>query len=161
VERFDTGRSLERLTVAIIVSLGKEAEEEFMQSANQTAGPSKKKLWAGRVISALPVLMLLFSGVAKLLKPPAVVQGFAHYGYQESVIVLIAVLELSCTVIYVIPRTAVLGAILMTGYLGGATATNVRVGDPSFFVTITLGILLWGGLYLRDQGVRALIPLRN
>ena len=132
-----------------------------MQSANQTTGPSKNKLWAGRVLSALPVLMLLFSGVMKLFKPPAVLQGFAHYGYQESFIVVIAVLELSCTVIYAIPRTAVLGAILMTGYLGGATASNVRVGDPSSFVTITLGILVWAGLYLRDQGVRALIPLRK
>jgi len=132
-----------------------------MQSATQTTGPSKNKLWAGRVLSALPVLMLLFSGVMKLFKPPAVLQGFAHYGYQESFIVVIAVLELSCTVIYAIPRTAVLGAILITGYLGGATASNVRVGDPSSFVTITLGILVWAGLYLRDQGVRALIPLRK
>ncbi|SRR6266536_5836819 len=132
-----------------------KAGEEFIKSANQHAGPSKKKLWAGRIISTLPVLMLLFSGAAKLLKPPAVVQGFAHYGYQESFIVVIALLDLSCTVIYLIPRTAVLGAILMTGYLAGATASNVRVGDSSFFVTITLGILVWGGLYLRDQGVRA------
>jgi uncharacterized membrane protein YphA (DoxX/SURF4 family) len=115
----------------------------------------------GRIVSALPILMLLFSGAMKLMKPPAVLQGFAHYGYPESLIVVIGILELTCTIIYLIPRTSVLGAILMTAYLGGATATNVRVGDPSFFITVTLGVLVWCGLYLRDEWVRALIPLRK
>jgi len=135
-------------------------KEKFMQSATQTAPVSSKKLWAGRIISALPVLLLLFSGVMKLMKPAPVVQGFAHFGYPESLALSIGILELACTVVYVIPRTSVLGAILLTGYLGGATATHVRIGDP-FFVPVGLGVLVWGGLFLRDDRLRALIPLRS
>lgn len=132
-------------------------EEEFMQSAAPTAAVSNKRLWAGRIISALPVLLLLFSGVLKLIKPVSVLQGFARYGYPNNMILVIGLLELSCTVVYAIPRTSVLGAILLTGYLGGATATNVRVGDPSFFMTVLLGVLAWIGLYLRDDRLRGLI----
>ena len=132
-----------------------------MPSATQSAPVSKKMLWAGRIISAVPVLLLLFSGVMKLMKPLPVVQGFARYGYPENLIVVIGMLEISCTVVYAIPRLSVLGAILLTGYLGGATATNVRVGDPSFMATATLGVLVWLGLYLRDGRVRALLPWRG
>ena len=132
-----------------------------MQSATQTAPVSKKKLWAGRIISALPVLLLLLSGVMKLMKPAPLVQGFAQFGYPESLILKIGILEIFCTVVYMIPRTSVLGAILMTGYLGGATATNVRVGDPSSFIPVLVGVLVWAGLYLRDDRLRALIPLRS
>ena len=122
---------------------------------------SNKSLWAGRVVSALPALGLLFSAIMKLMKPPTVLQGFIHFGYPQNLIVVIALLELGSTIIYMIPRLSVLGAILMTGYLGGATATNVRIGDPSFLITVTLGVLVWFGLYLRDERLRALIPLRN
>lgn len=132
-----------------------------MQSDTQTSSVSKTRLWAGRIISALPVLLLLFSGVMKLAKPAPVVQGFAHFGYPESLVLSIGILELACTAVYMIPRTAILGAILLTGYLGGATATNVRVGDPLFFVPAFLGVLVWGGLFLRDDRLRALIPLRS
>jgi len=134
---------------------------EIVQPAAQTAPVSKKQLWAGRIISALPVLLLLFSGVMKLLKPAPVVQGFAHYGYPESLIVVIGILEIACTLVYVIPQTSYLGAILMTAYLGGATASNVRVGDPSYLVTVILGVLVWAGLYLRDPRLRAFLPLRS
>jgi DoxX-like family len=85
----------------------------------------------------------------------------ARYGYPQNLIPIIGVLELACTAVYAVPRTAVLGAILVAAYLGGATATNVRIGDPSFIVTSFLGILAWGGLYLRDDRVRALIPHRT
>jgi hypothetical protein len=132
-----------------------------MQPSVETAPVSKKQLWAGRVISALPVLMLLLSGVMKLLKPVSVVAGFAHYGYPESQIVLLGILEIACTLVYVIPQTSYLGAILMTAYLGGATASNVRVGDPSYLATVILGILVWGGLFLRDARLRALLPFRS
>lgn len=132
-----------------------------MQAATQSVPSSKTGFWAGCIISALPVLLLVFSAAMKLMKPVPVVQGFARYGYPESRILVIAILELSCSVIYAIPRTSVLGAILLTGYLGGATATNVRIGDSSFLVTVTLGILVWLGLYLRDGRLRALIPLRS
>lgn len=121
---------------------------------------SKKMLWAGRIVSALPVLMLVFSAVIKLIKPTEVVAEFARLGYPESLVVGIGILELVCTVIYIVPRTSVLGAILLTGYLGGATATHVRVGDP-FIPPVLGGALVWAGLYLRDARIRALIPLRS
>jgi hypothetical protein len=105
--------------------------------------------------------MLAMSAVMKLLRLPAVVQGFAQYGLPTSQMVLIGILELSCAIIYAIPRTAVLGAILMTGYLGGATLTNVRVGSPQFVGPIILGVLVWAGLFFRDERIRALIPLRK
>jgi uncharacterized membrane protein YphA (DoxX/SURF4 family) len=136
-------------------------EDEPVQVNTQTVPVSQKMLWAGRIVSTLPVLMLLFSGIMKVMKPAPVVQGFARYGYPERLILLIAFLEIGCTILYVIPRTTVLGAILMTGYLGGATASNVRIGDPSFVITVILGILVWLGLYLRDQRLRPLIPLRS
>jgi len=132
-----------------------------MTSVAQTAPVSKKKIWAGRIISAIPALLLLFSGAMKLMKPAPVLQGFAHFGYPESVIITIGILEVACTIVYLIPRTSILGAILMTGYLGGATASNVRVGDPASYMTVLLGVLVWGGLYLREDRLRALLPLRS
>ncbi len=85
----------------------------------------------------------------------------AHYGYPDSLVVIIGILEVACTIVYLIPRTSVLGAILLTGYLGGATATNVRIFDSSYVVTVVLGVLVWGGLFVRDNRLRALIPLRR
>lgn len=117
-------------------------------------------LWAGRIMSALPVLLLLFSGVTKLVQPTAVIEGFTRLGYPAHSALGIGFLEIICTVLYVIPQTSVLGAIVLTGYLGGATATHVRVGDP-FFGPILLGVLLWGGLYVRDERLRALLPLQR
>jgi len=131
-----------------------------MRSDTQTAHVSKKMLWAGRILSALPVLMLLFSGVMKLVKPAAVLEGFVGLGFPESFALGIGIVEIACAVLYVIPRTSVLGAILLTGYLGGATATHVRIGEP-IFIPIVLGVLVWGGLYLRDERLRALLPLRQ
>jgi len=118
-------------------------------------------IWTGRVISAIPVLLMLLSAAMKLAKPAPVVQGFARFGYAESQILMLGVIELLACIVYLIPRTAVLGAILMTGYLGGATATNVRVGDPSYIMTVVLGVMVWGGLFFRDERVRALIPFRR
>jgi DoxX-like family len=131
------------------------------QSAAPAVPTSKKMLWAGRVISAVPVLLMLFSAVLKLVKAAPVVQGLPRYGYPESLIVIIGVLELLSCIVYLIPSTTVLGAILMTGYLGGATATNVRVGDPSYIMTVLLGVFVWGGLFFRDARLRALIPFRR
>jgi len=126
----------------------------------QTDPLSKKMLWAGYIISALPVLLLFFSGAMKLVKSGSVVEGFVRFGYPESVAFAIGIVELACAALYVIPRTSVLGAILLTGYLGGATATHLRIGDP-FFVPIVLGVMVWGGLFLRDARLRALLPLRS
>lgn len=121
---------------------------------------SKKQLWAGRILSAVPVLMLLFSAAMKFAKPPAFVEEFARLGYPERLALGIGILELACAVVYAIPRTTVLGAILVTAYLGAATATHVRVGDP-FYMPVLLGVLVWTGLFLRDERLRALLPLRR
>jgi hypothetical protein len=120
---------------------------------------TKQMLWAGYVMSALPVLMLLFSGILKLVKPASVAEGFTHLGYDDNLALGLGLAELLSTLLYVIPRTTVLGAILLTGYLGGATATHLRIGEP-FHMAVLLGVLLWGGLYLRDERLRQLIPLR-
>jgi hypothetical protein len=120
-----------------------------------------KILWAGRILSALAALPLAFSGAMKLSGSPAVSDVFVgKFGYPASTIVTIGILELCCLVAFVIPGTAVLGATLLTGYLGGAIATHVRVGDP-FVVPLVLGMLVWAGIYLRDARLRALIPLRR
>ena len=134
-----------------------------MQSGIQTAAISPKMLWAGRIISALPALFLLFDGIAKLFKPAFVVEGTLKYGYAESVIIPLGIVLTLCTILYLIPRTAVLGAILLTGYLGGAVNTHVRAGEGWFPILfpVIFGVLLWGGLYLRDARLRALIPLRS
>jgi hypothetical protein len=124
----------------------------------------RKTLWAGRILSALPVLFLLMDGIMKLVKPEPVVKATIELGYPESVIVTLGIILLVCVIFYVVPRTAVLGAILLTGYLGGAIATHVRVGNPLFshiLFPVYLAVLIWVGLLLRDPRLRAFIPLRN
>jgi DoxX-like family len=133
-------------------------------SATQMAPNSKGRLWTGRILSAVPVLFLLMDGVMKLVKPESVLRATVQLGYPESVIFGLGIVLLVCVILYVIPRTAVLGAILLTGYLGGAVATHVRVGDPLFshiLFPVYVAILVWGGLYLREERLRALIPLRS
>ena len=134
-----------------------------MQSTTAAAHVSKTALWAGRIISALAALFLLFDGVMKLVKPAFVIEKTIELGYREDVIVGLGIVLTACTVLYVIPRTSVLGAILLTGYLGGAVATHLRVGDPIFPIVfpVICGVLIWGGLYLRDDRLRSLVPLRT
>lgn len=124
---------------------------------------SKKALWAGYIISVLPILFLLMDGVMKLFKPEVVIKATVDFGYRESVIVPLGIVLLICTMIYAIPRTAVLGAILLTGYLGGAVATHVRAetGTFSIVLPVILGALIWLGLYLRDSRLRTLVPFRS
>jgi len=121
---------------------------------------SGKIVWVGRVISALVSFLFAMSAVMKLRGGPEVVEGMGHLGLPESLIMPLAILEISCVVIYAIPATAVLGAILLTGYIGGAILTHLRVGDP-FFMQIAIGLLIWLGLYLREDRLKALIPLRK
>ena len=121
---------------------------------------SGKIVWVGRGISVLVSLVFLISAFMKLKGGAEVMQGMAHLGLPESLILPLAILEISCVVIYLIPATSVLGAILLTGYIGGAICTHVRVGDP-FFIQIALGIVVWLGLYLRENRLKALIPLRT
>ena len=134
------------------------------KSDAQAVPLSKRTLWTGRIMSALPALFLFVDGVGKLVKPAPVVEATLQLGYPESVILGLGIVLLTCTVLYVIPRTAVLGAILLTGYLGGAIATHVRVGNPLFshiLFPVYIAVLIWGGFYLRDERLRALIPLRS
>src|SRR5438309_734115 len=135
----------------------------MIQSGSQASQVSKGRLWTGRIISALVVLFLLFDGITKMMKIKAVLDASAQLGYPVSTIVGIGVTLLVCTVFYVIPQTSILGAILLTGYLGGAVATQVRVGNPMFetLFPIIFGALAWAGIFLREDRLRALIPLRN
>lgn len=134
-----------------------------MQANPQHVAVSKKMLWAGRILSALAALFLLFDGVAKLFKPAPVVEATVQLGYPESVLLGLGIVLTACTILYLIPRTSVLGAILLTGYLGGAVATHVRVGESLFSVLfpVLFGVLIWGGLFLREPRLRALLPLRS
>ena len=129
-----------------------------MQSADQPA-ISRKRLWAGRIIRALAVLFLLVDGVMKLFKPAPVLEATVRLGYPESTIVGIGIVLLTCTLLYVIPRTSIFGAILLTGYLGGAVATQVRVGSGWFetLFPVMFGGLIWGGLWLRDRRLQNLL----
>ena len=121
----------------------------------------KTTVWIGRVLSVIPIGMMLFSASMKLHPSPQIVEFTqTHLGYPATAFMTLAILEISCVVLYAIPQTAVLGAILMTGYLGGAIASHFRVGDPPIPPAI-LAILAWGGLYLRDVRLRELLPLRK
>ena len=131
-----------------------------MSSLPATPSVSKRMLWTGWVLSGLPSLLLLFSGAMKLANPPGLTEGFAHLGLPVSDALGLGLLELGCTVVYLVPRTAVLGAVLLTGYLGGAILTHLRIGEP-FILQALLGVVLWGGLYLREPRLRALLPLRR
>ena len=136
--------------------------QEQAQGGPVDGAPSRKTIWLGRILGAVPVLMMAVSAVMKLARNPAVVESWGpRFGYPDGTLIAIGVVELACAVLYAIPRTAVLGAILVTGYLGGATATHVRVGEAAFVAPVVAGILAWGGLFLRDPRLRALLPLRR
>ena len=117
-----------------------------MGSTTEVSGGSTAMVWVGRILSALPVLLMTGSALYGLLKPEAVAPQAAHYGYPDGTLARIVIVEIVCALLYAIPRTSVLGAILLTGYLGGATATHVRAGEP-FFIPIIVGIVVWLGLY--------------
>jgi hypothetical protein len=121
---------------------------------------SKKLLWTGRIASGLAALFFLMDGVMKLFKPAVVVEATRQLGYPESDIIGIGVLLLVCTLLYLFPRTSILGAILLTGYMGGAVASQVRIGAGWFNVAfaVLFGVLVWAGLWLRDVRVRNLLP---
>ena len=140
--------------------LDRENGEECMAGAAQGGLTSKTSLWTGRILSGLPVLLMVFAGFYGLLKPDAVAPGFTHFGYPAHDLIPICAAEIACAVLYAIPRTSVFGAILLTAYLGGATATHVRIGEP-FFMPVLVAIVVWLGLYLRDERLRGLVPLRR
>jgi len=130
-----------------------------------TATPtSDRRLWTGRILSGLGALFMAFDGTIHVLRIAPVVDAFGKLGYPLGVSATLGLIELICVALYLLPRTSVLGAVLLTGYLGGAIATQVRVGAPLFSTTLFplyVALLLWGGLYLRDDRVRHLIPSRS
>ena len=134
-----------------------------MQAAVESASVSKGSLWAGRIVSTILVLFMVFDGVTKVMKARQVIEATVRIGFPESTIVGIGIALLICTVLYVIPQTSVLGAILLTGYLGGAVAANVRAGTGLFNTSfpVIFAVLVWLGLFLRERRLRALIPLRS
>ncbi|MGB8605263.1 DoxX family protein [Bradyrhizobium sp.] len=137
-----------------------------MPTAAETAPVSKPALWLGRVLSGLVILFLLFDGAIKLVPWPIVTETMDRIGYgsSESLARSLGVITLACTVLYAIPPTSILGAILLTGYLGGAMASHLRIGSPLFSHTLFglyIGLMVWGGLWLRNRSLRALMPLRR
>ncbi|MDB5115838.1 MAG: hypothetical protein JWQ79_1330 [Mucilaginibacter sp.] len=133
---------------------------ETTVSQKLTATPSNTSLWIGRIISGLCVLFLLFDAIMKIIKEIHSVQGSAQLGWPEYAIQAIGIALLISTILYVIPRTAILGAILLTGYLGGAIAIMIRAEHQLYFA-LAFGILVWLGLYVRDEKLRALVPFRK
>lgn len=135
-----------------------------MQSDTQYDSTSSRSLWAGRILSGLAILFMVFDAVIHILKISPVVEAFGQLGYPLSTAVGLGIVELGCVALYAIPRTSVLGAILLTGYLGGAIATQVRVGAPllsTALFPIYVALFVWGGLYMRDDRLRAMVPLRR
>jgi hypothetical protein len=135
-----------------------------MESVAQSGFVSKKALWTGRVLSGLITAFLLFDAVIHMLKPAPVVEGFAKLNFPLRFAVPLGFIELVCIVLYVLPRTSILGAILLTGYLGGAIAIQLPTGNPFFgevLFPVYVAAILWGGIYLRDERLRALVPLRS
>jgi hypothetical protein len=136
-----------------------------MQSATQTVrATSKGALWTGRILSGLVIAFLLMDAIMKFVIPPAVVKGMADSGWPLHFSVTLGIILLSCIILYAIPRTSVLGAILLTGYLGGAVASNMRLELPLFthvLFPVYVSVLAWGGLFFRDSKLQELIPLKK
>jgi len=128
----------------------------------QKTSTNRWVLWVGRVISVWPVFVILSSATWKLTRNPWYVREFTRIGWPESALTLLAFLQLGCIVLYVIPQTAVLGSVLLTGYLGGAVATYVRMGEPyPVLVPLSTSVIAWIGIYLRDARLRSLLPFRR
>jgi DoxX-like family len=141
-----------------------DAIHQSMAPRSQTYGHSKWGKWIGWGMSGLMIAFLLFDSVSKLVLEHHVVEATTQIGYPLDAIRPLGVICLACTLLYAIPRTSILGAILLTGYLGGAIASKVRIEDPMFSSVLFgayFGILVWGGLYLRDERLRSLIPFRQ
>jgi hypothetical protein len=118
-------------------------------------------VWVGRIISAAVVLFLVAGSSYGLIKHEELAPQMAHMGFSASLGIKIPITCIICALIYAFPRTAVLGAILLTGYFGGATLAHIRIGEPEFVVPIAVGVLVWLGIFLRDERLRALVPLRR
>jgi DoxX-like family len=136
--------------------------DQKMSANMQQAGTSKAMIWTGRVLSALVVPPLVMGAIMSILLPPDIEKNFQAMGWPTSAALVVAVLNLGSLALYLIPQTAVLGAILLSGYLGGAVATHLRIGETGkCWIPVAFGIVVWLGLYLRDARLRALVPLRK
>ena len=131
-------------------------EATFAHARSTTTRSATAKTWAARVVRSLLVLFLVVDGAGKVLRLAPYVEGTARVGYPASCLIPLGLVLLASTILYVVPRTAILGAVLLTGYLGGATATHVRMGEP-FLFPVVFGVLLWACLYVRDERVRTLL----
>ena len=145
---------------------GSKTIDEAMSTVAQEAPTARPALWLGRVLSGLVIVFLLFDGAIKLVPWPVVTETMDRIGYgsSENLARSLGVITIACTILYAIPPTSILGAILLTGYLGGAMVSHLRIGSPLFSHTLFgfyLGLMLWGGLWLRDRRLRKLIPLRR
>ncbi len=136
-------------------------ENTGVPASTETAAPSRAALWIGRVLSGLTILFLLFDAIGKFAKPVQVTDAFTRLGIPIAQSTTIGVIALLCTILYAIPRTAVLGAVLITGFLGGAVAIQMRAGSPTFeaIFPVIFGIIAWLGVYLRYRSLRAVLPL--
>jgi len=124
--------------------------------------PGRITLWIGWILSAAPILLMSFGAAMAFVGNPQMQDEFVNrFGYSASFAPVLGFLEFGCAILYAIPRTAVLGAVVLTGYLGGAVATHVRIGDPAFVIPLVLGVVVWGGIYLREPRLRALLPFRK
>jgi hypothetical protein len=135
-----------------------------MSSSIENTPISKSKLWTSYALSGIAVLFMIFDTGIKIMRESHAVEGTVQLGYPDSAVVTLGIIEAVCLILYLIPRTSIFGMILMTGYLGGAVATHVRLGNPLFshiLFSVYIAILLWGGLYLREQRLRELIPFRK
>jgi hypothetical protein len=145
------------------MSIQRSVDRRLVMKTLARAVPlTNTRLWTSRALRGLAVLFLIFDGIMKLVKPEPVMEAFARLGLPQHTSVGIGLLLLTCTALYVVPRTAIVGAVLLTGYLGGAVAIHVRAGDPLFPVVfpILFGALAWGGLALVDARIPALLALR-
>lgn len=131
-----------------------------MATASKVSQSPPWMFWTGWVVSVLPALALILSAIMKFTNSPQLAEGMGKLGWDAKLAVPLGITELACAILYLIPQTSVLGAILLTGFMGGAIATHVRVGDP-FIVQALIGVLAWLGLYLRDPRLRALIPWKS
>ena len=135
-----------------------------MQTATDIATPSKSRLWTGRILSILTILFLLFDGIMKLVRPLPVTQAMTQLGFPQNLSVPIGIILLLCTALYAIPSTSVLGAVLLTGYLGGAFVSQLRIGASLFGSTlfpIYFAVLMWAAIYLQEPRLRAFLPVRK
>jgi hypothetical protein len=138
--------------------------QSFAGTIPTSHASSNRMLWTGRVLSGIAVAFLIFDSAGKLLQVQPVIEGTRRLGYPEEVVFGLGVTLLSCVLAYTMPRTSVLGAVLLTGYLGGAVATHVRIGNPLLTHTLFptyVAALVWGGLMLRDARLRAFVPWRR